>query len=106
MALVLTAAAQEMDFDAIRATKVASAVRITEEINIDGRLEEPVWALAIPATDFTQRIPRLGAPPTDPTEIRFLYDEDKETDDFESLTGIPSIFGSTLMEDHRGIIWI
>lgn len=30
----------------------------------------------------------------------------KETDDFESLTGIPSIFGSTLMEDHRGIIWI
>ncbi len=31
----------------------------------------------------------------------------RNTDDFEALNGIPaSIFGSTLIEDHRGIIWI
>src|SRR5689334_6298444 len=64
-----------IDFEAVRQTRVMNAVRITEPISLDGRLEEPAWQLATPAKDFVQRVPRLGAPASDPTEIRILYDD-------------------------------
>ena len=41
---------------------------------IDGRLDEGVWSLAVPATDFRQRLPREGASASEATEVRFLYD--------------------------------
>jgi len=63
------------DFDAIRSTKIVTAVRTSDVIVLDGVLDEPAWSLAEPATDFIQRLPRLGEPATDPTEIRFLYDD-------------------------------
>jgi hypothetical protein len=52
------------------------AVRTSGSINIDGRLNEPAWASAPPATDFTQSYPQVGAKATDPTEVRILYDDD------------------------------
>jgi hypothetical protein len=41
---------------------------------IDGRLDEDVWASAPVATDFVQREPQEGAPATQRTEVRVLYD--------------------------------
>ena len=67
---------QEADLEAIRLTKIVTAVRTTESITLDGRLEEPAWELAIPAKDFSQRLPAFGAAPTEPTEFRVVYDED------------------------------
>ena len=52
------------------------ATRLTGAINIDGKLDEPAWASATPSSDFTQSYPRVGAKPTDPTEVRVLYDDD------------------------------
>ncbi len=52
------------------------AVRLSGTINIDGKLNEPAWASAPPAGDFTQSYPAIGAKPTDPTEVRILYDDD------------------------------
>ena len=66
---------EAIDFEAIRKTKVMTAVRISEPITIDGKLDEAAWQKAIPVRDFTQRVPRLGAPPSDPTEVRILYDD-------------------------------
>jgi hypothetical protein len=43
---------------------------------IDGRIDEPIWALASVATDFVQVEPNNGAPGTHPTEARILYDGD------------------------------
>jgi len=43
---------------------------------IDGRLDEPAWAAATPITTFTQVQPADGAPATQRTEVRFLYDAD------------------------------
>lgn len=40
---------------------------------LDGRLDEPVWLQAQPATGFTQREPVEGAPATERTEVRILY---------------------------------
>jgi hypothetical protein len=56
--------------------RVMRASRSTGAINIDGKLNEPAWAAATPSGNFTQSYPKIGAPPTDPTEVRILYDDD------------------------------
>jgi hypothetical protein len=63
------------DAEAIRAAKRVTAVRINEQIIIDGRLDEHAWATATAAIDFSQQQPDEGRPSTEPSEIRFLYDE-------------------------------
>ena len=54
----------------IRAAKVQGAIAI------DGRLTEPDWSSAQPATDFTQTDPVEGAPATERTEARVLIGDD------------------------------
>ena len=51
------------------------AVRVTDAIKIDGLLNEPAWSLAMPATDFLQQQPSEGAPASERTEVRVLFDE-------------------------------
>ena len=45
-------------------------------VNVDGRLDDAAWRDAPPVTDFVQREPTEGAPPTDRMEVRFVYDDD------------------------------
>jgi hypothetical protein len=66
----------EADFEAVRLKKIVTAVRITDAITLDGRLDEPAWKLASPATDFFQRVPISGIPAGERTEVRVLYDDD------------------------------
>jgi uncharacterized protein DUF5916 len=57
--------------------KQARAVRIgAGAVNVDGQLDDPAWRSAPPVTDFVQREPTEGAPPTDRMEVRFVYDDD------------------------------
>ena len=58
------------------AAPVARAARTTERISIDGRMDEPAWMSVPAATDFYQVVPNEGQPITQPTEVRFLYDDD------------------------------
>ena len=51
------------------------AAQRTGQVSIDGRLDEPAWAAAMPATRFVQREPVEGAEPGEDTEVRVLYDE-------------------------------
>ena len=46
------------------------------DIDLDGRIDEAVWATATPITDFTQQEPVEGAEPSERTEIRVVFDED------------------------------
>jgi hypothetical protein len=66
-------AAQLADPDARPAVQ---AVRMPEDarVRIDGFLDEEVWRLAEPIIDFRQQDPVEGGVPTEPTEIRILYD--------------------------------
>ena len=64
------------DYESVRSKKVARAVRISEKITLDGRLEEPEWNLAEKATDFVEQQPHAGEISPDATEVRFLYDND------------------------------
>jgi hypothetical protein len=56
---------------------IAHAVRIdpAEAPVIDGDLSDPVWAKAEPLEDFRQVEPDTGAPATERTVVRILYDE-------------------------------
>src|SRR5262245_65967875 len=65
-----------IDYEAARLSRVATAVRVTGEITLDGTLEEPDWKLVAPATGFVQYRPNTGEPAQEQTEARFLYDDD------------------------------
>lgn len=70
-----SAARAQTDEAAIRASRRLQPLRITEAIVIDGRLNEPAWALAEVGRDFYQQDPDAGALSSEPSEIRFLYDD-------------------------------
>jgi hypothetical protein len=54
-----------------------AAARITgDALTIDGRLDEAAWQSAPVAADFVQQRPTPGAPATERTEARVLYDDD------------------------------
>jgi hypothetical protein len=52
------------------------ATRTEEPIVIDGRLDEPVWERAEMATGFIQSFPATGAPATERTVARVVYDDE------------------------------
>lgn len=57
----------------------AIAARLPEGMapKIDGRLDDEAWGLAQAMGNFVQREPRLGAPASERTEFRILYDDRK-----------------------------
>ena len=69
-------AAAPTDYAAARLTRRLPAVRTRGPITIDGLLEDEDWSRAPVATGFIQSEPREGAPASDNTEVRILYDDD------------------------------
>lgn len=56
--------------------KQARAARVANDsIRVDGRLDDEAWQRATPVTDFIQKEPIEGTAPTDPMEVRFVYDD-------------------------------
>src|SRR6267154_16892 len=52
-----------------------TAVRVDHAPVVDGRLDDPEWNLAPAVTDFRQTDPDEGAPVSEATAVRVLYDE-------------------------------
>lgn len=50
-----------------------AALSTDSELTVDGRLDEPAWAEARPATGFRQLEPTQGEPASQETEVRVLY---------------------------------
>lgn len=75
LAAAVSAAAQEVTSEP---APVVEAARIAggTEVRVDGLLDEEAWERAVPITEFRQREPVEGGVPTEPTEIRILYDTD------------------------------
>ena len=44
-----------------------------ETIHLDGSLDEDAWQRAVPATDFVQLDPDNGAPATERSEVRVVF---------------------------------
>src|SRR5687768_4521372 len=58
-----------------RLAPVAQAVRLEGEIELDGELGEAIWRSAPAVTRFLQIEPDHGRPASQPTEVRFVYDD-------------------------------
>jgi hypothetical protein len=56
------------------AVPVVQVVRAVAPVAIDGKLNDEVWSVASPATDFIQTDPDEGKPATERTEVRVAYD--------------------------------
>src|SRR5438046_6452997 len=50
-------------------------VRITDALRIDGLLDEAAWSLAEAASEFLEQQPTEGAPASERTEVRVLFDD-------------------------------
>ena len=59
----------------LRAPKVL-ATRVASAITLDGRLNDPAWSAAEPATGFRQTEPVDGAAASEQTEVRIVYDDE------------------------------
>ncbi|MBT3604875.1 MAG: carbohydrate binding family 9 domain-containing protein, partial [Candidatus Latescibacteria bacterium] len=57
--------------------KGVTAIRLEthQKVNLDGRLNEPIWQITKPATDFIQKELDYGSPAQQDAEVRFCYDE-------------------------------
>lgn len=55
---------------------LVEASRLTQPLELDGRLDEAFWASGPFTTNFTQRDPDAGAQPTERTEVRIFFDND------------------------------
>ena len=52
------------------------AVRITEPLEMDGRLDEAIYDTVSPMSDFIQTDPDQGAPATEKTDVWIFFDDD------------------------------
>ncbi|MCE2540688.1 MAG: carbohydrate binding family 9 domain-containing protein, partial [Acidobacteria bacterium] len=52
------------------------AIRLLAGIDVDGRLDEPVYDLVAPVSDFIQQLPDEGAPATERTDAWVMFDDE------------------------------
>ena len=67
---------ESIDYQAARQERRLQAVRVSEAIAVDGRLEEPAWERAPVASGFIQNEPQEDRPSSEHTEVRVLYDQE------------------------------
>ncbi|GAH77888.1 unnamed protein product, partial [marine sediment metagenome] len=60
-----------LDSEALQIT----ALKISQPITVDGYLKETLWKRAHFVNNFIQKEPNEGAPATERTEIRVLFDD-------------------------------
>ena len=65
-----------IDYSTARLDRKLPASRASSRIELDGRLDEPAWAVAPVAKDSFRNDPREGEPATFDTEVRMAYDDD------------------------------
>jgi Domain of unknown function (DUF5916) len=77
LAVVLSGAAHAATAPAANPSAVidAQAIPATTPMVLDGRLSEPVWEQSTAISEFVQRDPAEGAPPTQHTDARIAFDE-------------------------------
>jgi hypothetical protein len=68
------ASAQEVRPDTLAPTIAAQRVLDSDEVRLDGILDEPAWRDADRISGFRQQEPLEGEPATEDTEVRVLYD--------------------------------
>lgn len=76
LTLILSTFSHALPKDSNSSVKMmAKAVRISEPIIIDGKLDEASWKNSFKLSDLTQRDPIEGIQPTEKTEVMIAYDD-------------------------------
>jgi hypothetical protein len=68
--------ARDVPYDHVTMAPLLTAIPLTGEIDVDGRLTEAVWQTAQPYSNFIQRAPNEGQPISERTEVRILVGPD------------------------------
>ena len=58
----------------LAAARNVHAMRTMEPVRIDGILDDSIWTRATPVSGFVQREPKEGAPATERTDVRVVFD--------------------------------
>ena len=81
-----------------------SAYRISQNVKVDGNLDEPPWQNAQPINQLFQIQPNQGEPITQPTEVRILYDEKNLYFGFTRFDSeIEKLVANEMRRDSRGL---
>ncbi len=56
--------------------KTAEAMRLAQAVNLDGKLDDPVWRQGTPVSGFIQKDPKEGTPASEKTLVWFAYDDE------------------------------
>ena len=59
-----------------RGSATVRAVRLTQPLRLDGRLDEEIYRTVPPIDGFLQQVPQEGAPATEPTEMWVFFDDE------------------------------
>jgi hypothetical protein len=81
------------------------AVRLTEPLRIDGRLDEAVYASVPPVSDFVQMEPHAGSPATEKTELWILFDKDNVYVTFRCWESNPERMAVKEMRRDNSNLW-
>jgi len=85
------------------------AVRLSQPLHIDGRLDEDVHHTVPPITDFIQTLPRNNSEPTERTEAWVMFDGEyiyaaaRCWDSAPPRSGLPTKCGATRIRSGRTI---
>jgi len=82
--------------------RVLRGAKALDAPRIDGRLDDPVWATAPLATDFTQNYPQGGVPATRRTEARVIFVGDALYVGIRAFDSPDSIVAPLMRRDTRG----
>ncbi len=80
-----------------------SAHRTSEEIKVDGVLDEPVWQSVEPIRQLYQIQPDQGDPATEQSEVRILYDDKKLYFGFIFFDEMDKIVANDMRRDSSGL---
>ena len=82
------------------------AVRVTEPLRVDGRLDEAIYANVPPISDFVQMEPKSGALATEKTEVWILFDVDNIYIAFRCWESHPERMVANEMRRDNSNLWL
>ena len=77
MLLCVCLAAAGRAQEEIDGRRVVRAVRLTESLRLDGRLDEQIYTQVVPVTGFIQTVPDPGTAATERTDVWVTFDDDR-----------------------------
>lgn len=92
-----------VDAQAERELPRMSAHRTSEEIKVDGVLDEPVWQSVQPIRQLYQIQPDQGEPATEQSEVRILYDDKRLYFGFIFFDEMDKIVANDMRRDSSGL---